>query len=577
MAKIIVNKKNIDIIINAKKIFPTLENLEITPRAFEQNFNHPNSYGYDKVTVKAMEIKLQDKEATPTKETQEITADNNYNGLSKVTVNKIPDEYIIPAGSVDIIANGTYDVTDKVTANVNIPMPTGTIEITENGTHNVKDKEFANVNVQPALQEKTVTITENGTTITQNDSEYDGLSKVTSIVNVPKPELGEKTISTNGTYNSSDDSLDGYSKVIVNVPEKQLGTKTITSNGLYKATDDNLDGYSEVNVETSGVDINNYFITSPTITNESYLLNKLIKNIPMIDTSNVTYMTYMFYYCASLKTIPLLDTSNVINMGYMFYGCKSLQEIPVLNTSKVTNMWYMFYDCSSLNTIPLLDTPNAINMSYMFGECKSLQEIPALNTSKVTNMSYMFEGCNSLQEIPALDTSKVTSMGSMLYGCSKLKQVSFSNTSALTNLSRTFYGCTTLEQVYIPETGKVTNCNNTFNSCSNLQTINKLDGSSLADISAMFSSCSKLANFGGIENLGKSYSTSASKNYIYYKLDLHYCTLLTHDSLMNVINGLYDIATKGCNTQQLVLGSTNLAKLTAEEIAIATSKGFSVS
>ena len=50
MAKIIVNKKNIDIIINAKKIFPTLENLEITPSEFEQEFNHPESYGYDKVS-----------------------------------------------------------------------------------------------------------------------------------------------------------------------------------------------------------------------------------------------------------------------------------------------------------------------------------------------------------------------------------------------------------------------------------------------------------------------------------------------------------------------------------------------
>jgi hypothetical protein len=55
------------------------------------------------------------------------------------------------------------------------------------------------------------------------------------------------------------------------------------------------------------------------------------------------------------------------------------------------------------------------------------------------------------------------------------------------------------------------------------------------------------------------------------------CTKLTHDSLMNVINNLYDIKSKGCNTQQLVLGSTNLAKLTAEEINIAVEKGFSVS
>ena len=46
---------------------------------------------------------------------------------------------------------------------------------------------------------------------------------------------------------------------------------------------------------------------------------------------------------------------------------------------------------------------------------------------------------------------------------------------------------------------------------------------------------------------------------------------------MNIINNLYDIKTKGCNTQKLILGTTNLHKLTSEEIAIATSRGWTVS
>lgn len=478
MAKIIVNKKNIDIIINAKKIFPTLENLEITPRDFEQEFNHPESYGYDKVTVKAMEINLQDKEITPTKETQEITADNNYDGLSKVTVNKIPDEYIIPAGSVDIIANGTYDVTSKATANVNIPMPTGTIEITENGTHNVKDKEFANVNVQPVLQEKTVTITENGTTITQNDSEYDGLSKVTTIVNVPEPELGEKSISTNGTYNASDDSLDGYNKVIVNVPEKQLGTKTITANGTYKATDDSLDGYSEVNVETSGVDINDYWDMERNARVFKAIYH--IKNIPLLKTSNTVSMGGAFSQFTIIQTIPELDTSNVNDMNNMFYNCALLQTIPLLNTSKVTNMSYMFYGCSILSEIPELDTSKATNMDYMFYNCKMLNKIPKLKANSVTNLSYCFNSCNELE------------------------------------------------------------------------------------------------NFGGLENIGEAYLTTKSELYSYYTIALNYATKLTHESLMNVINNLYDIKTAGVKTQRLTLANTNLSKLTADEIAVATNKGWTV-
>lgn len=46
---------------------------------------------------------LQEKEVIPTKEKQEVIADNSYDGLSKVIVDKIPNEYIIPQGQIDII------------------------------------------------------------------------------------------------------------------------------------------------------------------------------------------------------------------------------------------------------------------------------------------------------------------------------------------------------------------------------------------------------------------------------------------------------------------------------------------
>lgn len=173
--------------------------------------------------------------------------------------------------------------------------------------------------------------------------------------------------------------------------------------------------------------------------------------------------------------------------------------------------------------------------------------------SNVINMRRMFYYCQNLTTVPTLNTVNVTTMESAFYFCQSLANVSTLNT---TNVTRTDY---------------------MFGYCSNLTTIPSLNASSLININNMFEHCSALTTLGALTNLGQAYLTSQSANYSNYKLDLSPCTSLTHDSLMNVINGLYDIATAGCNTQQLVLGSTNLAKLSAEEIAIATNKGWSVS
>ena len=90
-----------------------------------------------------------------------------------------------------------------------------------------------------------------------------------------------------------------------------------------------------------------------------------------------------------------------------------------------------------------------------------------------------------------------------------------------------------------------------------------------------FYNCSALTNFGGFKNLGQAYSTTQSANYYEYKLDLSSCTKLTHDSLMSIINALYDYSGT-TTTRTVTLGTDNKNKLTEAEIAIATQKGWSV-
>ena len=58
---------------------------------------------------------------TPTKSAQNIAAPDGKVGYSSVTVEKIPDDYIIPSGTLQITSNGTYNVSGKANAMVNVP------------------------------------------------------------------------------------------------------------------------------------------------------------------------------------------------------------------------------------------------------------------------------------------------------------------------------------------------------------------------------------------------------------------------------------------------------------------------
>lgn len=87
-----------------------------------QTFSPTSGKVFSKFTTTVnVQPKLQTKSATPTKSQQIISSDSSYDGLSSVTVNAIPDDYIIPSGSQNITANGTYDITGKASVVVDVP------------------------------------------------------------------------------------------------------------------------------------------------------------------------------------------------------------------------------------------------------------------------------------------------------------------------------------------------------------------------------------------------------------------------------------------------------------------------
>ena len=84
-----------------------------------------------------------------------------------------------------------------------------------------------------------------------------------------------------------------------------------------------------------------------------YNFSKLteIENVNLLDTSNVTDMSYMFENCSSLTILDVsnFDTSNVTNMSYMFKNCSKLTSLDFRNATfdKVTSYNNMFYGTSS--------------------------------------------------------------------------------------------------------------------------------------------------------------------------------------------------------------------------------------
>ena len=189
----------------------------------------------------------------------------------------------------------------------------------------------------------------------------------------------------------------------------------------------------------------------------------------------------------------------------------------------LTNCSHMFYQCERLLSIPLFDTSNVTDMGHMFEDCKNLETIPKLDTSKVTNMWSTFENCTSLTTIPQLDTSSVTEMTYAFANCSSLK--------SLPELD--FGGMTDSDITYI--FGQV-----------NLPT---------------------LTDLGGFRGLAVS---------LYHCLN--YLPNLTVQSIMNVIDCLHGYLGGGDYPvrRYLELGPTNLNKLTDEQKAVATNKGWTL-
>ena len=204
-----------------------------------------------------------------------------------------------------------------------------------------------------------------------------------------------------------------------------------------------------------------------------------------------------------------------------------------------------------------------------------------IDTSEVDS-SIVFNNCDNLLYIDTSNwnTSKCTSIS--FQKCSKIKRLDTSkwNTDNVTTFNGAFQGCYELQDIDVTNWNmdNVTNTLSMFNGCSSLVSIDTTNWNfysiTRTGANSMFLGCKKLISIIGDRDIDDVLMHNVKcLNGNISSLNLS-STILERPSLRAVINGLADLA--DTTTQTLTLGAKLKAKLTEEDIAIATNKNWTI-
>lgn len=323
-------------------------------------------------------------------------------------------------------------------------------------------------------------------------------------------------------------------------------------------------------------------------------VGKLLK---FSDTTGVEDFTNMFSYCKSLRALPNLDYSSAKRVGSMFTNTPIEGNIDFSNTQ-------------------LDEVTKAFKSTNISGAKLNLG-------SSVKSLASLFEDCANIKNIE-LSCNNIVLIGTVYSGLYK----TFINCKALETVTITG-NLTTEKKAILTDT-----FNNAFTTSSSEHTFPYFDTSKVSEFIRTFAFTDSgvqtprdtipLYDFSSVTQAGPSYcslmffkrlireipniqfpkmsdtrketlfsgtgSSDESQNYylfygntalravhiknINYNFNISVSTQFTREALVEIIGNLVDRT--GTTAKTLTMGATNMAKLTADDIAVATGKNWTI-
>lgn len=272
------------------------------------------------VTVE--QIDLQTATITPSKEEQIVVPDSEHDGLSQVSVEAIPEEYIIPTGTIEIGDKGIYDVSGYRTAQVD---------------------------VSARQQDKTVTPTEEVQIITADQGEYivgiDNATVSASGKTYASFRINLSRLTAGQTYRIKSGACSAISSIgtdyfiidtLWTAHPGPIPYVITSNNGVSK----NLQGISMTAISNwENANIVVYF-TQETINNSANIANLRFETVGYDGLGEVTVEAIDPNYIGSAIPkqgetiiIPTTQSQMAVQAGYYTTGDVTVTEIPYSETS----------------------------------------------------------------------------------------------------------------------------------------------------------------------------------------------------------------------------------------------------